>query len=339
MKQGKLRFEFQLGKIELLFAQAVLQENTALWLFLHDLRTPVFMLEGLSKLYAGLHNKKMFTKLKEQFKTIEDSLGSIDYYAAFAKEFAANEGIPAAIKNFLDSRTKQEIEKLNVLLKEDKWLNGTSLTKIREKLKKADWIDEEKETPLFKKFYIDQIKKIQEFVTATDFVFDNVEEDVHELRRKMRWLSIYPGALRGAIQLKETKPAADHLVKYLTPQIISSPYNQFPASGNLSSVLLLEKNCFLALSWMIAELGKIKDDGLRIKVLKDSLQETALLNDTASLSEVYKLLGETYPHMETLLTKAGEICKEFFKEKNLDTLLKLNGRAISTDPENTVKQK
>ena len=30
----------------------------------------------------------------------------------------------------------------------------------------------------------------------TKFHFSNVEVDVHELRRKLRWLSIYPQALR-----------------------------------------------------------------------------------------------------------------------------------------------
>jgi hypothetical protein len=322
MKQGKLRFEFQVAKIELLFAQAVLQENPGLWLFLHDLRTPIFMLEGLTKLYAGLHNKKLFTKLKDQFKILEDKLGVIDYYAAFAKEFAANGEIPATVKNFPETRAKQEIEILNGLLKDDNWLNRKRLNKIRKKLKTIDWLDEKTETVLFKNFYSNQIKTIQEFVAETNYVFDNVEEDVHELRRKMRWLSIYPGALQGAVQLKETEPAADHLNKYLTPEIVSSPFNRFPPAEHLSSVFFLEKNYFLALSWMIAELGKIKDAGLKIKALKDSLQETSLLNDTDSLKEAYKLLGPDYPTMEKILSRASEICKQFFTEKNLEKLIK-----------------
>jgi hypothetical protein len=322
MKRGKFRFEFQLGKIEILFTQAALQENPALWLFLHDLRTPIFMLEGLSKLYAGLHNKKLFTKLKDQFKVLEDKLGLIDYYAAFAKEFATNIEIPATVKNFPEARAKQEIEILNGLLKNDNWLNKKRLNKIRKKLETVNWQDEKNETALFKEFYNDQIKKVKEFVAETNFVFDNVEEDVHELRRKMRWLSIYPGALRGAIQLKGTEPVADHLNKYLTPEIVSSPFNRFPPAENLTVVLFLGKNYFLALSWMIAELGKIKDAGLKIKALKDSLQETSLLNDTDSLKEAYKLLGPDYPTMEKILNNASEICKQFFAEKNLEKLIR-----------------
>ncbi|MGE5107647.1 MAG: hypothetical protein ACM3H8_08885, partial [Sphingobacteriales bacterium] len=320
MKQGKSRFEFHLSKIETLFSQAASQENPALWLFLHDLRTPVFMLEGLSKLYASLYNKQLFTELKVKFKEVEDVLGAIDYYAAFAKEFTAAGNIPHPVIKLLESKAKKKIEMLHSLLKQENWFNGKRFNTIKDKLKEADWYHDEKETELFSDFYTKEIKKIEEFAGATNFVFDNVEEEVHELRRKLRWLSIYPHALQGAIQMKETMPASGVLSKYLTPEIVSSPFNQFPPARNPGSVLLLDKNCFLALSWMIAELGKIKDDGLRIKALRDALQENNLLNDTDALTETYQLLGTDYPTMEILLKKAGEICKQFFAENILHKL-------------------
>ena len=69
MKLGKSRFEFQLDKIDKLFAEAKVQEDPAQWLFTHDLRTPAFMLEGLSKMYAAHHNKPLFKKLNEKFNT------------------------------------------------------------------------------------------------------------------------------------------------------------------------------------------------------------------------------------------------------------------------------
>ncbi|MBS1758205.1 MAG: hypothetical protein JSU03_13100, partial [Bacteroidetes bacterium] len=88
MKHGRERFEFYLVKLEALFAQAIADKNPALWLYNNNARTPLFMLEGLAKLYAGIHNKKKFLKIKEHFKLLEDTLGAIDYYDGFAKEFA-----------------------------------------------------------------------------------------------------------------------------------------------------------------------------------------------------------------------------------------------------------
>jgi hypothetical protein len=60
MKQGKARFDYQLNKVNVLLTESKNQENPALWLFLHDLRTPMFMLESLSKMYAQFHNKAFF---------------------------------------------------------------------------------------------------------------------------------------------------------------------------------------------------------------------------------------------------------------------------------------
>ena len=38
--------------------------------------------------------------------------------------------------------------------------------------------------------------------------------------------------------------------------------------------LLLDKNRFYALSWLIAELGNLKDSGLKVEVIKEALLHT-----------------------------------------------------------------
>jgi hypothetical protein len=321
MKQGKARFEFQLAKIETLVQTANTQENPALWLFLNDMRTPFFMLEGLAKLYAKFHNEKPFTKLKEAFKMLEDALGAIDYYAAFAKEFATNPIIPTSITAFLDQKAQEKVKVLNTILKKEGWLDGKAVKKIRSTLEKLDWLDEEQETNLLSSFYKKQIQKNEEFVQETGFVFDNVEEDVHELRRRLRWLSIYPQALQGAVKLKKTSPTPSHLKKYLTPEIINSVFNKFPVSDTQSHFLVLNESYFLSLSWLISALGKLKDKGLKIEALQQALKETALLNDTVALSEAYKLLGADYPKMDTLLVEASTMVKQYFEENNLKYLM------------------
>jgi hypothetical protein len=109
MKNGLSRFTFYLEQIKALLNNARKQKNPSLWLFSNNARSPFFMLESLAKIYAKMHNPKMFGNLKDKFKFIED-------------------------------------------------------------------------------------------VAGTNYHFVNVENDVHELRRKLRWLSIYPQSLRGAIQ-------------------------------------------------------------------------------------------------------------------------------------------
>ncbi len=321
MKQGKARFDYQLNKINTLLSESKNHENPALWLFLHDLRTPMFMLESLSKMYAQFHNKAFFTELNERFKEVEDILGAIDYYAAFLKEFDADEKIPSTVKNYLETKTREKITIFNEILLKKGWNTGKTINKINEGLEIAKWQNQAEEIANIEKYYYKQIKKIHEFVDKTTFHFVNVESEVHELRRKLRWLSIYPQAFQGAIQLHEVKVVSEQLKRYLTNEIVSSPFNKLPESKDTKHHLFLEKNHFLALSWMISELGKLKDKGLKITCLKNAFQEIAFLKDEEAMHEAYRILGSDYPKMEILLKQAGILAKDFFTEKILDKLI------------------
>ena len=77
--------------------------DPALFLYQNNARTPLFMLEGLSKMYIDIHNKKRFSKLKEHFKLLEDGLGAIDYYDAIAKNFTTNKNFPKNILQYLEA--------------------------------------------------------------------------------------------------------------------------------------------------------------------------------------------------------------------------------------------
>lgn len=321
MKQGKARFDNQLSKVNDLLTESTNHENPALWLFLHDFRTPMFMLESLSKMYAQIHNKTFFTELNVRFKEVEDVLGAIDYYAAFLREFHADEKIPASVKSYLEIKTREKIVNFNEILLKRGWNSGKTLRKINEGLSIAKWQNQEDEVVNIEKYYNKQVEKINEFVVKTTFKFNNVESDVHELRRKLRWLSIYPQAFQGVIKLHETKANSTEFKKYLTDEIVSSPFNQLPDSKNVKHHLFLEKNHFLALSWMISELGKLKDKGLKITALKNAFQEIAFLKDEEAIKEAYRILGENYPKMETLLNQAGKVAEDFFHDKIIDKLI------------------
>jgi hypothetical protein len=323
MKYGPSRFDFFLNQLQTLLTKAAKQKNPGLWLYQNNMRTPLFMLEGLAKLYSGLHNQKKFEKIKAQFKVLEDILGAIDYYDAFAKEFSKNKNIAPAIISYLQAQTREKIQSLNETLTEKEWIGPDSkrIKKIQEKLSTANWLKEEKEIKELNDFYGQAIYEIVEFVKSDQFHFANVEADVHELRRKLRWLSIYPQAVKGCIQLTNSKTASKEVNKYLTTEIISSPFNRMPDAGNGKYFLLLNKKYFYALSWMIAELGKLKDSGLRVIAIKEALQQTTPVSDSVAYAKAYSMLGKTEPKLQQVLTKAEAVCKTYFAEHNLEHLV------------------
>lgn len=323
MKNGIDRFEYWLIKVESALVQSTTEINPGLWLYTNDLRTPLFMLESLSKLYEALHNKSRFSKMKDDFKLLEDALGAIDYYDSFVKEFSSDSTIPVIVVDYLQAQKREKIQRFNDLLQERKWIgeNATRIKKIRKKLADADWLKDEKEIKEIALFYQEAIDEINSFVAETNCKFTEIETQVHELRRKLRWLSIYPRALQGTIQLTQKVTNDENLTKYLTEEVITSPFNKMPDAGINRYFLILEKDYFLALSWMIAELGKLKDNGLKITAVSEAFEQTKSISKPEALALTYQALGNERQTMAGILLKSSAICEAYFKEKNLDKLI------------------
>ena len=323
MKKGQQRFIYFLNRLQALLTKAAKQKNPSLWLYRNNARTPLFMLEGLAKMYACMHNKKKFTKLKEHFKLLEDGLGAIDYYDALAKDLATNKNIPAAVIGYLQAECREKIQSLNEILVEEKWIGSSEsrIDKMQQKLASANWMEEAAEIKGIQEFYGEAIYSIVEFTQQTNYHFDNIEAGVHELRRKLRWLSIYPQALKGCVQLAKQKTTVKHLAKYCTKEIISSPFNKMPDAADNKYLLLFDQTYYYSLSWMIAALGKIKDSGLHVIAVKEALQASAAVSDAAAYKKAYQLLGAKQIKIPALLNNAGTFTKNYFTEQNLEHLV------------------
>jgi hypothetical protein len=322
MNPGKEIFNLHLSKVENLLNEAKNQQNPALWLFENGLRTPMFMLEATARVYEKVYDSKDLEKRKEQIKTVEDAIGAVDHYNAYVKELALNAKIKPEIIAYLNQQTEKKLVELNKILEDENWLNGKRIDKIKETLNEIDWLSETEELSEIKKFYAKAITKIDEFIKITTFDFDHVEDDVHELRRRLRWLSIYPQALSGVFQYSKAEEKTDeHLQKYLTEEVLNSKFNIMPTSLSFEKPILINKNYFCSLSWIIAELGKLKDEGLRVFVLKEAIENTDNSNKEIDESEVYKILNQKQKSLEELLNEAEKIVKTFFEEKNLNSIL------------------
>jgi hypothetical protein len=321
MKPGKSRFLNQITRIENLIQSANEQANPAKWLFLNDLRTPMFMLEGLSKLYSNINDELIFDQLKEEFKAVEDQLGAIDYFNAYHSEFLNNADISEELLTYFKVKTETEVNNLNQLLADKNWLDGNKISKIKAILDDIDWDKEEKETELLVKFYKKQIKKINEFVMETGLPFTDIELHVHELRRRIRWLSIYPQGLAGAVKLVEDDSIPNYLQKYLTDEVVNSKYNILPSDESQTNFVKIDKNKFLSLSWLIAELGKYKDKGLKINALKEACMEVERISDEEALLKTYEILGTEVVKIEDILQQTSQIIATFFEEENLSFIL------------------
>lgn len=323
MKKGNSRFEHYLHKLEQLLDNAVKDHNPALWLYSNDARTPLFMLEGLSKLYEGLHNKKKFGKLKEHFKLLEDGIGQIDYYEYYAKVFLESPTIPVPIREYMQAQSREKIQHLNDILISEKWITDGKkrLSKIRKSLKKADWLTQKEEVTAVRSFYEKEISSIKSFVKEANGQFTEMENQVHEFRRDIRWLSIYPQALQGMIQLSNSGLSEHATAAYCTEEIVHSKFNVMPDAGDQHWFLLLEKNYFYALSWVIATMGDLKDEGLQVFAVTEALQQVEQLSQEDAHQKAFELLGVPTDFEQNILQKASTIVHDYIHYGLLDQLV------------------
>jgi hypothetical protein len=320
---GWQRFDYFLQQVQAAMTKAAATENPALSLYQQNVRTPIFMLEALTRLYSNIFNKKLFEKLNERFKTFEDLLGAVDYYDGFNKDFSTKENIPAKIKEYIIKQMENKLADLNHLLEDRGWIthDNKRMKKINSKLAKADWPGAEDDEAGVRKYYNKSINKVVKNVEINKISFHDVEKDVHELRRELRWLSIYPQALQGLIQMKPTADSPDYLKKYLTTEIVNSPFNKMPEPGDLKDIIYVSADYFYALSWLIAELGKLKDNGLRIVILKEALLATDRLSDEEAGKQALALCGEGQMTTPDILQRAKEISEQFFNERMPEQLV------------------
>ena len=323
MRKGPVRFDYYLDKLGILLERAARDHNPALFLYKNDARTPLFMLEALCRLHRDLHNNKKFNALKDQFKILEDALGAIDYYDAYANQFLKHPMVPVHIREYMQGQAREKIQHLNTVLTDGDWLTANGRLKaIRKKLKEAEWLQPKEEAKGIKKIYDKAIDKINAFVREEGAGnFTEMENQVHEFRRELRWLSIYPQALRGSIQTLDSGESETATAAYLIPEIVQSKFNIMPDAGDNKWFLLLEKNYFYALSWLIAELGKLKDEGLQYFAAAEALQQTAGFSSEEAFEKSFEVFGVEKNMYDSLLTRASLITKTFIKEENLDKLV------------------
>lgn len=322
MKLLKQVYDLHHQKVKALLTEAKRQENPAIWLYLNNLRTPIFMLEATSRLCEKIHDDApCFLKMKEDYKAVEDAIGALDYYSAALKGFETQPTIPTAVKQYLAEKAAEKAQVLNQLLEKEGWLRGKKLGEIEQELEVVDWQKDAKELEKIAKFYAKAMEKTIEVAYETNFVFKHIEE-VHEIRRRVRWLSIYPQALAGVFQFAETdaKPTVQ-MEKYITEAVKKSPFNVLPTTLSVENPILLNKNCFLTMSWLIAELGNLKDNGLGVEMVKEALQNTASLADTAAYAKAYAVLGQTQVPLDGLISKSQNVLKTYFDEEHLKGLL------------------
>jgi hypothetical protein len=283
------------------------KKNPAWWLYVHKARTTLFMLESLSRVMYKTFNDDKTNKWRLTFKKLEDMLGKIDHYDALIKALGPHKAVGKEELAYLRKKREKAIKKLNAKLKKHDYY-----IKFMIRFSRSDSTNFNKPS-LIKKLEEDIKQELNECaVFFKDFRsgFKDMEKQVHEFRRKLRWISIYAQSLQGIIVLKAIKKKYAWEKEFVSSADRTSPFNRLPVQAGLEKHIGLNRTAFYALSHVISRLGDIKDEGLAIEELAHAIKKTKSKKGDALQLATEQLKGGS--GIEALLKEAHSLLHKFF---------------------------
>lgn len=278
-------------------------------------RNVLFKLEALYRIYRSIEDEDLFNDLLSKAKEVEDQLGQYDFHLWIYNQISLNKNIPNEVIEHFKNNVSIAENSLKKILEDSGWLLSTSenyqanISKLRE----FKWPSIEVFTTKFNKFLIKQVSKIIHDFEDDDYNLDEIEEGIHELRRKIRWISIYSSSVEGIVQLKPSKNSTASFQKYLQPEVVNNPYNKLPAKPKETRPIYIKSIYFYALSWIIDELGKLKDEGLFKSHIISELNLSKNINSKNKQLTLDELkINDDFA--KSISNKAKEICNDFFKK-------------------------
>ena len=285
----------RLAELSRLLHAARTQTSPGLALHRAGARTTMFQLECLARTHKSVLDEETFAPLHAAFKSLEDALGAVDFSDALATRLGAAD-VDTELKAYFVGRRSEAAQLTGKLLAHGGWWTegdkaSVAFANVLDAIESFRWPSLRKERKLLLEFFADSTNDLKDKLSEGGFDFDELEAGVHELRRKIRWLSILPASLDGLFVRREGGPIDPALAAYCTPKVLGSPYNRFAPREDVSDPIELESSSFLAVSWLIAELGALKDRGQLTDAFTMAAQDLEDGPKTAA-ARVRKALGD-----------------------------------------------
>ena len=210
-------------------------------------------------------------------------------------------------------------EKLSKTLVKKKWISKKKLRlkkieSITEKLHGFRFHDLQYDLAKITLFLRRESEKIISLAETNFILRHDVENGLHEVRRKIRWMSIYPMAASALFKLKETHPP-ENLKAFLPENISESEYVQIPEKNKINEPIYIEKYHFYALSFLIGELGAMKDRAQLLE-LAGQLESKNLISEN-EIKNLLNLEKSSEDEISIIKLAANKIFRKIILEHHL----------------------
>jgi hypothetical protein len=291
--QGARAFAIHLKRFEAIVLHASAQtgrglpRHLAVRCYLEDLRTPAFLLQGLGRVYRKVLPRDAGAVIERQriiYKEVEDALGEFDaWHTLFGRAHTAWRA-PAEVQAWFHDNRMHAAGRVDAALHllrlaPEVGGHGTvegardipGLVGIRAECADLPWPADWKDRKKVARFLADELREIEEQCESDTLNLRNLEGGLHELRRRLRWPSVYAAALNGLVVIGAQRAAAPGLTHYFTDAVTGSRHAHLTRNRRVAQPLEINYAHWIALSWLIQELGLLKDQRQWTAALKAAL--------------------------------------------------------------------
>lgn len=279
-------------------------------------RNHFFKLETLCRFLQEFEEMKEMKSWYACFKEAEDQLGQYDFHLNILNETQKKEShYPEKVRTILKDALQGAKNQLGKFLDKEGWLQATPphLLHFSEALKSTAPLP----IAFFKnqlgEFIIESIKKIMKGYKNGKYDTNEIESGIHELRRKIRWISMYSQICGGMIQLSENNSGDPVPSSYLSKEILGSSFMIMEKPIVPTTPIYIQKQNFAALSWMINYLGMLKDVGLNSEAISAAFK-AAGLQHSVELERALKIINPKHYDQHTISSLAKKESDLFLLE-------------------------
>ncbi|MQC25269.1 MAG: hypothetical protein DWG81_04910 [Chloroflexi bacterium] len=291
--QGARAFAVHLKRFEAIVLRASaqtargLRRHLAVRCYLEDLRTPAFMLQGLGRVYRKVLPHAAGAVVERQrliYKGVEDTLGEFDAWHTLLVRAQMTWRAPTEVQAWFHDNRMHAAGRVDAALHFLKLTpedgghgiaggarNIPALVGIRAECAELPWPADRKDRKKVARFLADELREIEEQCESGTLNLRDLEGGLHELRRRLRWPSVYAAALNGLVVIGPQNAAAPGLTHYFTAAVTGSRHAHMPRNRRVAQPLEINYAHWMALSWLIQELGLLKDRRQWTAALKAAL--------------------------------------------------------------------
>lgn len=283
-------------------------------------RNALFHLEAICRIYREGHDETIFENLLTQFKELEDGIGRVDYHDAFRGE-AKKIGAPKEVFGYFTGGYHVELQNLTKRLLDSEWLcldgnivGSPALERILKILENIKWKKYKRDRKNIIKALIDSLEKVLKKGGVADgepgLDFNELEDGVHEFRRTVRWISIYPSSLGGMCRLSDVDHIDTSVKEFLR-------FASFKEDRREKKPIDIDANSLLTFSKIIDDIGNIKDDGQLEEAMSHAMLRTGIVSEDNLEESVKNLVHSNKTKLNEIPQKVKKLVDNFLVEEKI----------------------